>query len=96
MRKLGQRSFMAMAAIALGSAAFAGTALACDDDSGSSHEGHSDTNGDGGDGGNGGKTNVNCVLPIGLSAGIIGQGDDVSQCNATGGDGGDAGDGVDY
>ena len=89
-RTYGRKAAVATAILAVGSAGsamFAGSALA---------GGHHETDGDGGDGGNGGKTNVNCVLPIGASLGIIGQGDSVSQCNATGGDGGDAGDGVDY
>jgi hypothetical protein len=36
------------------------------------------------------------VLPIGISAGVIGQGGDNSQCNATGGAGGDGGTGSNY
>jgi hypothetical protein len=35
-------------------------------------------------------------VPIGASAGVIGQGGDTSQCNATGGAGGDGGTGVNY
>lgn len=87
-RKFGRKASVASAVLTLGtlgSALFAGNALAT---------GHSDVNGDGGDGGKGGKTNVNCVLPIGASLGLVGQGGDNSMCNATGGGGGDAGDGV--
>jgi hypothetical protein len=50
----------------------------------------------GGNGGGGGETKVNCVLPIGLSLGLIGQGGDNSQCNATGGAGGGGGTGANY
>jgi hypothetical protein len=63
----------AVLAISTGSAAsFAGSALA-----------------DGVDGshGGGGHSNANCVLPIGVSLGLVGQGGDVAQCNSVGGDG---------
>jgi hypothetical protein len=76
-----------LALSAASSALFGGVALA-----GSHGEGDNT----GGGGGNGGKTNVNCVLPIGLSLGIIGQGGDNSQCNATGGGAGDGGTGANY
>jgi len=36
------------------------------------------------------------ALLIGITAGVIGQGGDVSQCNATGGNGGDGGTGANY
>jgi hypothetical protein len=89
-RRFGQRAVVAVAATALAagaSALFGGSALA-----GS----HGEHNNSGGDGGNGGKSNVNCVLPIGVSAGIIGQGGDNSQCQATGGGAGDGGTGANY
>lgn len=88
-RKFGRKATVASAVLTLGtlgSALFAGNAMAT---------GHSgDVNGDGGSGGNGGKTNVNCVLPIGATLGLVGQGGDNSMCNATGGGGGVGGDGV--
>ena len=63
------------------------------------HHGHDgrhvdDHRSNGGDGGNGGHANANCLLPLGLSAGILGQGGPISQCNSTSGSGGDAGDGA--
>jgi hypothetical protein len=95
-----------------GSVAFAGTALAGGDGCGcdgppshhSHYEGHhghgggSDGQHDnrGGSGGNGGDANVNCVAPVGVSLGLVGQGGDVSQCNAVGGDGSDGGTGANY
>ena len=84
------RTAAATAVLALGaagSALFGGVALA------GSHGTHDNT---GGNGGGGGDTNVNCVLPIGLSLGLIGQGGDNSQCNATGGSGGGGGTGANY
>ncbi|HEY4004254.1 MAG TPA: hypothetical protein VGM60_03575 [Pseudonocardia sp.] len=86
MRKYGSRATVVVTAVALGSIAFAGTALA----------GGGTTNGVGGNGGGGGKSNANCGVPVGVSAGVIGQGGDVTQCNATGGGGGNGGGGVDY
>lgn len=49
-------------------------------------------NGTGGRGGNGGGANANCLIPVGASADVIGQGGPVSQCN--GGAGGAGGNGV--
>lgn len=55
----------------------------------------------GGAGGAGGAADdadaeANCLIPIGISLGLLGQGGDVNQCNAEadseGGDGGDGGD----
>jgi hypothetical protein len=89
-RRFGQRAVVAVAATALAAGASAlsgGSAFA------GSHGEHDNS---GGDGGNGGKTNVNCVLPIGITAGIIGQGGDSSQCQATGGGAGDGGTGANY
>ncbi|GAA5150792.1 hypothetical protein GCM10023321_16720 [Pseudonocardia eucalypti] len=86
-----RKSVLASAVVTLtaaGAAMFSGLALA-----GGHHHGGTHDN-DGGNGGDGGETKVNCVLPIGASAGILGQGDDVSQCNAVGGNGGEGGDGV--
>jgi hypothetical protein len=76
---------MGTAALALATAGFAGTALA----GGIAH-------GEGGTGGDGGGANANCLIPIGASVGVLGQGGPVSQCNATGGAGGAGGNGVDY
>jgi hypothetical protein len=89
-RRLGQRAVIAVAAAALtagASALFGGTAFA-----GS----HGEHNNSGGAGGNGGAANSNCVIPIGVTAGVIGQGGDNSQCQATGGDAGDGGTGANY
>ena len=61
----------AVLAISTGSAAlYAGSALA-----------------DGVDGspGSGGHANANCILPVGVTAGVVGQGGDLAQCNAVGG-----------
>ncbi|HZZ51490.1 MAG TPA: hypothetical protein VFE65_31750 [Pseudonocardia sp.] len=87
-RKMGRKTAVATAMLALGSAGsalLAGTALATPQ-----------TVGDAGNGGSGGKANANCGVPVGLSLGVIGQGGDVSQCNATGGAGGGGGTGVSY
>lgn len=100
MQKIGQRTAMSVAAVAIGSLAFAGTALACEH--GSSYHnwghggGHHATHGEGGNGANGGAANANCAVPVGVSAGVIGQGGDNSQCNAVGGSGGNGGGGVSY
>jgi hypothetical protein len=68
----------------IGSAVFAGTAMA-----GGVH-------GTGGNAGNGGGAKSNCAVPIGVSLGVVGQGGPISQCNATGGAGGTGGGGVSY
>jgi hypothetical protein len=78
----------AAAAFALaGAALFGGAAMA---------GGHDDVNNIGGPGGAGGDANANCLIPIGVSAGVLGQGGDVAQCNAGGGAGGAGGTGADY
>jgi hypothetical protein len=84
MKTFGKRTAVAVAAVALGSAAFAGTAMA------------NVTSGDGGNGGSGGGANANCLIPVGVTAGVIGQGGDNKQCNATAGGGGNGGGGVSY
>ena len=89
-RRLGQRAVIAVAAAALtagASALFGGTAFA-----GS----HGEHNNSGGAGGSGGAANANCVIPVGVTAGVIGQGGPVSQCGATGGAAGDGGTGANY
>jgi hypothetical protein len=108
-RKIGQGVVVTAAAVVLaagGTFALAGTALAdghCCDSHG--HDGEDGQDGDsgrhveynegnGGGGGNGGRANSNCVVPLGVSAGVVGQGGPVSQCNSSGGSGGDAGDGA--
>jgi hypothetical protein len=63
-------------------------------DHGWNHHNNHGVRGDGGNGGNGGKANANCAVPVGVSAGVIGQGGDVSQCNANGGAGGNGGAGI--
>jgi hypothetical protein len=55
-----------------------------------------DHNNEGGRGGGGGDTRVNCAIPIGVSGALVGQSDDVNQCNATAGHGGNGGTGADY
>ncbi|HEY1966560.1 MAG TPA: hypothetical protein VGH89_01325 [Pseudonocardia sp.] len=84
MAKYGGRAVIAATAVAFGSLAMAGTALA------------DSTVGTGGNAGSGGAANANCAIPIGVSAGVIGQGGPVSQCNASGGGGGNGGGGVKY
>ena len=97
MGTFGRRVSVGLAVAALGaagSAMFGGVSFAGD------HGG--DHNNEGGKGGNGGETKVFCAIPIGVSGAILGQSDDVSQCNAyggnggNGGNGGDGGDGADY
>jgi hypothetical protein len=86
MQMMGMRVTFAVAAVALGTVAIAGTAFA---------DG-SYTQGNGGHGGNGGHANANCGIPIGVSAGVIGQGGPIKQCDAGGGAGGNGGGGVKY
>jgi hypothetical protein len=81
------RTFAAAAAVSMaagGAALFSGVAFA-----------GGDTN-SGGRGGGGGDTKVNCGIPIGLSGAVLGQSDDVDQCNATAGHGGNGGAGAQY
>jgi hypothetical protein len=63
-------------------------------DAGWSHPDADHTHGVGGNGGSGGQSNANCLIPVGVSAGVIGQGGPASQCNAVGGGGGNGGAGV--
>jgi hypothetical protein len=86
MRKFGKRAAVGATAVALGTTVFTGSALAWDNN----------VHGDGGNGGGGGKANANCLIPIGVTAGVLGQGGDNSQCNASGGGGGNGGGGVSY
>jgi hypothetical protein len=107
-RKLGRGALTASVMVVLtvgGSAAMAGTAFAgCDHDGSHDSDSHDSNWGsdggshdnDGGNGGNGGAANANCGVPIGISAGVVGQGGDNSQCNATGGAGADGGTGANY
>jgi hypothetical protein len=95
MGTFGRRVSVGLAIAALsaaGSAMFGGVALAGEDHG----DHHGDHNNEGGKGGGGGDTKVFCAIPIGVSGAILGQSDDVSQCNAYGGNGGDGGDGADY
>jgi len=73
----------------VGSTLFGGAALA-------GGQGYGSSDNVGGPGGSGGSANANCLIPIGISLGILGQGGDVSQCNGTGGAGGTGGTGADY
>jgi hypothetical protein len=51
----------------------------------------------GGNGGAGGDASSQCLIPIGVSLGaLVGNGGDVSQCNAAGGAGGAGGAGASY
>lgn len=77
------------AAFALtGAAMFGGAAMA---------GGHGHVDNTGGPGGAGGSATSQCLIPIGASVGaLVGQGGDVSQCNAAGGAGGAGGTGADY
>jgi hypothetical protein len=77
------------AAFALtGAALFGGAAMA---------GGHDHVDNTGGAGGAGGSATSQCLIPIGASVGaLVGQGGDVSQCNASGGAGGAGGTGADY
>jgi hypothetical protein len=92
--KLGRKTAIAAVAFAtIGSAMFGGAALAGDN---GGHGGGDEVTNAGGPGGAGGDANANCLIPIGVSLGLVGQGGDVSQCNATGGAGGAGGTGADY
>jgi hypothetical protein len=97
-KKLG-RTALATAATAVlltGSAGlFAGTALATDND-GHHHRHHHGTEGEAGTGGTGGNAASNCLIPLGISAGIVGQGGSNTQCDAHAGQGGEGGDGIHY
>jgi hypothetical protein len=84
MRKAMQRTALFAGAVALSAIGFSGTALAW----------HHHADGDGGNGGSGGNANANCLIPVGVSAGVIGQGGDNSQCNAVAGSGGHGGNGI--
>ena len=90
-RNWGRKTNFATTVVALGTAASAllgGVAMAtCDDHDHGGHE-HGSYSAAGGNGGNGGDANANCAVPIGVSVGLVGQGGDNSQCNATGGAGG--------
>jgi hypothetical protein len=78
MRKTSVLSAVAAFALA-GTTLFGGAALAGDKD---------DLN-LGGKGGDSGGPKASCLIPIGVSAGLlIGKGGNVYQCNAVGGDGG--------
>jgi hypothetical protein len=71
----------AVAFAAVGSTLFGGAALADDGDEYNT----------GGAGGAGGEASAECLIPIGLSVGLLGSGGDVNQCNAAGGAGGEGG-----
>jgi hypothetical protein len=93
MRMFGQRAAMAVAAIALGSATFAGTALA-----GVGHDGgpgHNSVDGSSGDGGHGGSADKDCNPPVGAATGGGGSINNV-ECTVNAGHGGDSGHGAEY
>jgi hypothetical protein len=78
---------VAVAVLAGGASVFlGGTALA-------EHGYHGDS---AGAGGHNGGANANCLVPVGVSAGVVGQGDDVRQCNAAGGGAGNGPTGAGY
>lgn len=86
----GRKAAVVVAAFAtVGSTLFGGAALA-------GGYGYGNEENMGGPGGSGGAANSQCLIPIGISLGILGQGGDVSQCNANGGPGGAGGTGADY
>jgi hypothetical protein len=89
MSTFGRKAAVAAVAFAtVGSTLFGGAALA----GGNGHNGYDDASNTGGPGGGGGDASTTCFLPIGISLGaLLGQGGDVSQCNATGGEGGAGG-----
>jgi hypothetical protein len=85
-----RKSAITLVAFAMvGSTLFGGAALA-------GGYGHDSTEYTGGPGGPGGAANSQCLIPIGISLGILGEGGDVSQCNANGGVGGTGGPGAEY
>lgn len=103
---LWRRAALIAAATAGASALFAGVALAdqADDDAAynyahdswrythdDAHALHHDA---GGMGGTGGRANATCAAPLGVSAGVFGQGDPVDECNVQSGAGGKGGTGV--
>ncbi|HZZ51040.1 MAG TPA: hypothetical protein VFE65_29455 [Pseudonocardia sp.] len=81
MGKFTRQAAVLATVIAASAVVFTGTALASAD-------------GTGGGGGNGGGANANCLIPVGVTAGVIGQGGNNSQCDAVGGSGGGGGNGV--
>ena len=88
MSTLGRKAAVAAVAFAtVGATLFGGAALA----GGHGHNGYDDASNTGGPGGGGGDAATKCFLPIGISLGLLGEGGDVSQCNATGGEGGAGG-----
>jgi hypothetical protein len=92
--KLAQKVVLSATVLVLGvggSAMFTGTALAgcgCNGEPPAHASG-----GTGGNGGSGGAASSQCAIPVGVSAGVIGQGGPVGQCNAGGGAGGAGGNG---
>jgi hypothetical protein len=92
MSTFGRKVAIAAVAFAtVGSTLFGGAALAGGH---GGYNGYDDAGNTGGPGGGGGDATATCFLPIGISLGLLGQGGDVSQCNATGGEGGVGGPGT--
>jgi hypothetical protein len=84
--EIGRRAAVGATIVALGivgSGVFGGLAIAD-----GAHNGEV-----GGGGGNGGEARARCVLPLGLSLGLIGNVGDQNACDTAGGDGGS---GADY
>ena len=104
---LWRRTAVIVAATAGASALFAGVALADepgDDDAAYTYahdswryahdDAHAQHHDAGGVGGTGGRANATCAAPLGVSAGVFGQGDPVDECNVQSGAGGKGGNGV--
>jgi hypothetical protein len=92
MSTFGRKTAIAAVAFAtVGSTLFGGAALAGGH---GGYNGYDDASNAGGPGGGGGDATTSCFLPIGISLGVLGQGGDVSQCNAAGGEGGVGGPGT--
>jgi hypothetical protein len=90
MNASARRSALILSAFAMvASTLYGGLALAGGYENGT-------TENSGGPGGPGGAANSQCLIPIGISLGLLGQGGDVSQCNANGGTGGTGGTGAEY
>jgi hypothetical protein len=97
MSNFGRKAAIAAVAFAtVGSTVFGGAALA-----GDHKRDHKDGKKDvtvtntGGPGGAGGQSQAQCLIPVGLSVGLLfGAGGNVDQCNSTGGAGGAGGAGA--
>jgi hypothetical protein len=94
MSNFGRKAAIASVAFAtVGSTVFGGAALAGDKDHKDGKKDVTVTN-TGGPGGAGGQSQAQCLIPVGLSLGLLGAGGPVDQCNSTGGAGGAGGAGA--